>query len=194
MPAPLQTTGVSSDALVAAQAVPNMTVKVDAGSVLVGGTPASFAATNLTIAAADPVADRTDAIVCDSSGNLSVITGPINDGINPAPPDTTGYALLAYVTVLNQGSPSYTGTIVAGAVIDKRALLASTSGQLALRTVHTSGTGATHTFAATTATVRIIVVGGGGGGGGTPGCHATDGSAAAAGGGGGGAADVVAAI
>ncbi|HXJ65834.1 MAG TPA: hypothetical protein VNN79_18915 [Actinomycetota bacterium] len=105
---------------VTAQGTPDTTVAVAAGFALVANQLVSFTAGNLTPAAADATLDRFDAIGIDSSGTKTVIQGAYGDGLNAQPPDTTGYALLAYVYILNQASPSYTGTIIPEAVIDMR--------------------------------------------------------------------------
>ena len=88
----------------------NMSVDVAAGSVLVGNVAASVAAVNEAIAAADATYDRIDAVVADSTGAVSVLTGDLAGNYLP---DTTGYAVLGTVYVLNQADPNYTGTIVA---------------------------------------------------------------------------------
>lgn len=117
-----QPTGVTVDCAVAANGTPAMNVIVNSGVVVIAGQVYSTAGGTVTISTADTVADRTDAIVVNTSGTATVITGTVNDGIAPFPPtvDPTMYALLAYVTVLNQASPSYTGTITSGAVTDER--------------------------------------------------------------------------
>jgi hypothetical protein len=109
----------------------NMSVDVAAGSVLVTNASVSVASGNLAIAIADINYDRIDAVVVNSSGVASVLTGAISDGgLNPQPPDATGYALLANVYVFSQSSSRYTGTIVTAAITDLR--------QTAFALIHTS--------------------------------------------------------
>lgn len=98
---------------------PNMTVDVAAGSVIVGNVSVSVAATTLTIGAASYSQDRVDAVVVNSSGVASVIAGSYYDDNIARAPDTTGYALIAYVYVFNQQSVAYTGTIL-NSMIDGR--------------------------------------------------------------------------
>lgn len=97
-----------------------MTVHVADGIVIIAGVVAAVAATDLTIAAADATQDRIDAIVVNSSGTASVLQGTLVEIGTVLPPDTTGYALLAYVTVVSQQSPTYTGTITSAAIQDER--------------------------------------------------------------------------
>src|SRR5215471_1224320 len=104
---------------VTAQATPNMTVAVAVGTVMVGNVVATVLPANVTIAAADATRDRVDAVVADSTGALSAIAGSTDDGFNARPPDTTGYALLAYVYVFSRAHASFTGTITS-AMIDAR--------------------------------------------------------------------------
>ena len=83
------------------------------------------------------------------------------------PPSTTGYALLAYVTVVPSGDPNYTGTITNAAISDQRVFYpASATGCLVKRTIYASGSAATHTWDARTTSALIRMAGGGGGGGG----------------------------
>lgn len=93
-----------------------MTVAVTAGTVLLNSVVASVAGGNVTITTAHATVNRIDAIVSDGSGNLSALAGAIVENGTIEPPDTTGYVLLEYVTVLNQADPNYTGTITASAI------------------------------------------------------------------------------
>lgn len=131
----LSLTQVQYGCAVTAQASPNMTVAVAAGSVLVGNVPASVAAGNQTITAADAALDRVDSIVVNSSGTVSVLTGTLPAaGDNPQPPSSAGYALLATIYVLNQASSLYTGTITNTVITDQRG--SQTASGFAL--IHTS--------------------------------------------------------
>lgn len=117
----LSLTQVQYGCAVTAQGSPNMTVAVAAGSVLVGNVPASVAAGNQTITAADAALDRVDSIVVNSSGTVSVLTGTLPAaGDNPQPASSAGYALLATIYVLNQADPNYTGTITNTVITDQR--------------------------------------------------------------------------
>ena len=167
----------------------NMSVDVAAGSALVANVEVAFTAGNLAITTADATQDRTDVVVVNSSGTKSVLAGPVNDGANAQPPDTTGYAPIAFVYVYSQANPLYSGTIVTADVTPATPVILVT-GQLSARTVYTTGSG-THTFQAATTTIRLIVVGSGGGGANAQSCHVTDGSCASGGGGGGGTCDSI---
>lgn len=111
MTTPLSKTAPITGLTVSAQSTPNQTVLVAAGNALVGNITATSTGGTVTIAAADPLVDRFDAIVIDASGNLSAIAGTISGGNSMQPPVTTGYCVLAYVLVINQAHPDYTGTI-----------------------------------------------------------------------------------
>jgi len=171
-----EATGATANVQVRAQAVPDMTVAVPSGQVVVSNRVADVASGNLTISAADATQDRTDAIVANSAGVKSVITGAVNDGANAQPPDTTGYALLAYVYVYSQAHPAYTGTITQSVVVDKRLMQRPSDVQ-----TFTVGGATTWTPPSWATNCRVICVGGGGGGGG-----GTSGVANDAGGSGGG--------
>src|SRR5689334_11103846 len=107
-------------AAVSAQGTPDTTVAVASGFVSVANQLAGVTAGNLTISGAHTTEDRIDAVVVDSTGTKSVITGSISDGLNVRPPDTTGYTPLAYVYVFNRTHSSYTGTITPAAITDAR--------------------------------------------------------------------------
>lgn len=110
--------GIITGCDVAAQASPDMTVAVTTGVVIADGVAGLVSAGNVTISAAHATQDRIDAVVADSTGALSAIAGDVNDGSNAQPPDTTGYALLKLVLVVNQASATYTGTITNDALVD----------------------------------------------------------------------------
>jgi hypothetical protein len=158
-----------------------MTVAVAAGQVAVAGTAAIVAGGNLTIAAADGTQDRVDAIVANSSGVKSVLTGPINDGLNAQPPDTTGYVLLAYVYVISQASANYTGTIVNAVINTGVAVAVTTTGGVSVMNLFNGTT--SYTPAAGVSALQIEAIGGGGGSGGVP-SSGTDSSAGGGGAGG----------
>lgn len=127
-----------------------------AGGILVGsaGSVASTVATDITITTADAEIDRQDAIVVDDTGTVTAIDGPVNDGVNAQPPDTTGYTELAFVYVVSQAHPDYTGTITDEWIADRRVLVdgltsaATTGASDSSRYVGatTSGAPATGTF------------------------------------------------
>ena len=104
---------------VSASVTPDGNVQVAAGAAVVNNQAVSWAATTLTPGAADATLDRQDAVVVDSSGPL-ILAGSTADGASAQPPDTTGYAPLADVYVINQASAEYTATIVAAAITDAR--------------------------------------------------------------------------
>lgn len=104
-------TGPLQGGTVTAQGTPNTTVAVAAGFSIVANQAVTVTAGNLTPGAADSTRDRIDAVVVNSSGTKSVIAGPLNDGVSAAYPDTTGYALHAWIYIFNSGSTAYTGTI-----------------------------------------------------------------------------------
>lgn len=180
MPAAVETTGVFSGAVVAAQGVPNMTVAVAAGRVAVAGAAASVVGGNLTIAAADPTQDRVDAIVANAAGVKSVLTGPVNDGLNAQPPDTSAYVLLAYVYVINQASANYTGTITSAVIDTSVAEAVTATGAVTVLNLF-PGT-ISYTPTAGVSALQVECIGGGGGSGGVP----SPGSDCSAGGGGAG--------
>jgi len=70
-----QDIGVRDGCNVGAQAVPDMTVKLDAGNVLIGGVLKVVAGNNVTISAADPTNPRIDIIYVDVNGVGQVYTG-----------------------------------------------------------------------------------------------------------------------
>jgi len=105
---------------VTAQGTPDTTAAVAAGYALIANASVAFTAGNVTPTTADAEIDRKDAVVVNSSGTKSVLAGPVNDGINVQAPDTTGYALLAYIDILSQAHPSYTGTITNDMITDMR--------------------------------------------------------------------------
>src|SRR5581483_7714698 len=86
-----------------------------------GNVPVSVTTVNVAVTAADSTRYRTDAVVVNSSGTVSVTAGTLYDLGYAPPPDTTGYALLAYVTVVPSGDPNYTGTITTAMIADQRA-------------------------------------------------------------------------
>ncbi len=116
----LTLTEVVQGCAVAAQSSPNMTVSVGAGLVLVDNQAVGVAAGNVTISTAETEEDRQDAVVVDDTGAVSAIDGPVNDGSNVQPPDTTGFAVLAYVYVYSAAHPAFTGTITDAEIIDRR--------------------------------------------------------------------------
>lgn len=117
---------VVSGCAVTATGTPDTDVHVAAG-LQAATSLRPVSGTALTPATAETETDRQDAVVTDpATGTASVITGPVNDGINVQPPDTTGYTVLAYVYILNQGQPDYTGTITDDAIIDQRVIVDGT--------------------------------------------------------------------
>lgn len=68
-------TGVRSGCAVTAQATPDMTLAVAAGTVAVLGGEAAVVAANVTIPAADATNPRFDLVVASSAGVLSVVAG-----------------------------------------------------------------------------------------------------------------------
>lgn len=183
-------TGVLNAGSVSAQATPNMTVAVAAGTVVAGDVALAIVAGNVTIGAADAQYDRIDWITVPAGGTPTVVPGTAQLG--PVYPPVSSDPLLASVYVKSRATPDFTGTITSDVIADQRTILGLSAGQLNKRTVYTSGTG-THTFQSATKTVRLIVVGGGGGGGGSS-TGTVSQSSAAAGGGGGGTCDVVVTI
>jgi hypothetical protein len=134
--------GSGTDLLVTAQATPNMTVKVNTGTVVVqGSTSASQGAylwaldtvTNVTIATAHATLSRTDLIVVrirDSSidtssgrdATVTVVTGTAGAGVPALPVDAT-YLEIARVTVAAAAT-----TITSSAISDKRPFTAALGG------------------------------------------------------------------
>lgn len=110
-------TGVVSGCAVTAQGVPDMTVAVAAGTVLVAGVLASVAAGNLTIGAADATNPRFDLIAVDSAGAKSVVAGAANANAN-YPVIPAGRVVLAAVYV-----PAADTTINANQITDKRVVV-----------------------------------------------------------------------
>jgi len=112
---------VATNSAVTAQATPDKTVAVAAGTAYTNNAANTVAAGNLTIADAHPTLDRLDAIVYDATtGVKSVIQGTPMDSLNLQPPDTTGYTVLAYVQVYSRANPSFTGTITPDVIRDQR--------------------------------------------------------------------------
>lgn len=96
---------VKDGCLVEEQTIPDMTVKVNSGTVIFNGNEVSVTTGNLTIDAADPTFNRYDIIVVNGSGTKSVIKGTNQSGddvttvlIPPVYDTDTFYALaLVYV-------------------------------------------------------------------------------------------------
>lgn len=136
--------GSGSELLVAAQASPNMTVKVNPGQCVVqsavGSTQGPYiytldAVTNVTIGTAHATLDRIDLIAIrirdaniDTSGQRDgqpVVVPGTNGGGVPALPTDATYLTLAQVAVTHGHT-----SIVAGDITDKRVYLAALGGIL----------------------------------------------------------------
>jgi hypothetical protein len=122
--------GSGTDLLVQAQASPDMTVKVNPGSIVVQGAISATqgpytwtldAVTNVTIAAAHATLARTDLVVVrirdanvDTSGQrdgaVAVVTGTAGGGVPSLPTDAT-YVTLAQVAVAGADTAINTGDI-----------------------------------------------------------------------------------
>lgn len=76
---------------VTASAVPDLNLDVSLGVIEIGGVRASFAATQVTIAAADATNPRYDLVTVDSSGAVSVVAG--TPAADPKIPTTTNVVL-----------------------------------------------------------------------------------------------------
>lgn len=110
-------TGVVSGCAVTAQATPDMTVAVAAGTVEVAGTQAAVVAGNVTITAADSTNPRFDLIVASAVGALSAVAGTAAAApVFPAIPASS--VLLGAVYV-----PAGDTAIEANQIVDKRVLL-----------------------------------------------------------------------
>lgn len=106
---------VLSGCAVAAQGVPDMTVAVAAGSVLVGGVPAAVAAGNVTVTA-DATNPRYTLIEVDSAGAKSANSGTA--AANPTKPTPTSTkVVLAEVYI-----PANDTAVASGQITDKRVL------------------------------------------------------------------------
>ncbi len=116
--------------------------------------------------------------MANSSGVKSVITGPVNDGLNAQPPDTTGFVVLAYVYVINQASANFTGTITNAVVDTTVAPVVTATGAVAVVNLFPGTISYTPTPGVTA--LQIECIGGGGGSGGVP----SSGTDSSAGGGG----------
>src|SRR5215472_15203826 len=107
-------TGVVTGCAVTAQASPNMTVAVAAGSVAIAGVQSSVTAGNVTLAAADPTNPRFSLIVAASGGALSAVAGtPAANPVFPAIPASS--VVLAAVRV-----PAGAASINGPKITDKR--------------------------------------------------------------------------
>jgi microcystin-dependent protein len=106
-------TGVVSGCAVTAQASPNMTVAVAAGSVAVVGTVAAVTGGNVTIVTANATNPRFDLICVDGAGVKQAVAGVPNAA--PVFPDPAGMAVLAAVRV-----PANATTIDNAKIVDKR--------------------------------------------------------------------------
>lgn len=111
--------GASTDCLVSAQASPNMTVAVAAGTCTVyGSANVAIAAGNLTVGTADATNPRFDMISVSNAGTKTITAGTASaNPVFPAIPLVSGspHTVLAMIYV----APGVT-SIVAGAIIDKR--------------------------------------------------------------------------
>ncbi len=105
-----------------AQATPDMTVNVTAGAALFSNAPVSFAATTVTVGAADANFDRVDLITVTPAGVVQVEAGAVNtEGANAVAPLTQNVPLYE-VIVLAVASPGYTGTITNDMLVDVRTM------------------------------------------------------------------------
>jgi hypothetical protein len=107
--------------VVTAQVVPDMTVHVDVGDVMVGGDTTaqilSVSADDLTITAAHATFDRFDLIEVDDTGTLAVDTGTADaTPVFPDPPDDVTVLAAVYV-------PANVTAITDAHIVDKRVLL-----------------------------------------------------------------------
>lgn len=110
----LARTGVLTGCAVTAQAVPNMTVAVAAGTAMINGGPVSVAAGNVTISAADATNPRIDLVCVDTSGTKSAIAGtPAASPVMPAIPSTSVVLAAVYV-------PAADAAINSNQITDKR--------------------------------------------------------------------------
>lgn len=123
-------TGVVSGCEVTAQATPDMTVAVAAGTIVVGGAKAAVAAGNLVIGAADATNARFDLIVVNNAGVKAVVAGAA--GTNPTfPAVPASSVVLAAVYV-----PAADAAINANQIVDKRVPVATASSVLVDPTVN----------------------------------------------------------
>lgn len=108
-------TGVISGCAVTAQVVPDMTVAVSAGQVVVDGEPVAVAGGNATIQVAD-ANPRFDLVLVSAAGALSVLRGTAS-ATNPVfpVPNLSTHAVLAAVYV-----GASTSSITSNAIVDKR--------------------------------------------------------------------------
>jgi len=114
-------TGVVTGCAVTAQATPNMTVAVAAGTVAINGTSSAVTGANVTISAANATNPRFDLICVAAGGVLSAVTGTA--AAAPVFPDPAGKVVLAAVRV-----PAGATAINSQKIVDKRlqAVLPST--------------------------------------------------------------------
>lgn len=111
--------GVYSGCTVTAQAVPDMTVAVAAGSVTINGVPVKVAAGNVTITTADATNPRIDIVSVNSSGVKAATAGTA--AASPeAPAHPSNSVILAMVYV-----PAAVTSIATNKITDKRVLLPS---------------------------------------------------------------------
>jgi len=116
-------TGVVSGCAVTAQATPNMTVAVAAGTVAINTTTAAVTGANVTITAANATNPRFDLICVAAAGVLSAVAGTA--AAAPVFPDPAGKVVLAAVRV-----PAAATAINSQKIVDKRlqAVLPTTLG------------------------------------------------------------------
>jgi hypothetical protein len=131
--AALAGTGVVSGCSVTAQATPDMTVAVAAGTVRVAGVAASVAAGNVAIGAAHATNARIDLVVVDNTGAKSVTAGTAAASATP-PAIPASSVVLAFVYV-----PAADTAINTDQITDKRATAATTAGRLLTDAESTSG-------------------------------------------------------
>lgn len=109
--------GVIFGCLVTAQASPNMTVVVSAGTVTIGGTVTAVSAGTVTITTADSTNPRFDLIRANSGGSLSALAGTASSNpVFPVPSSTDIVLASVYI-------PANNTAISSTQVIDKRLLI-----------------------------------------------------------------------
>jgi hypothetical protein len=111
-------TGVLSGCEVTAQAVPDMTVAVAAGSVAVGATRVAVAAGNVAVAA-DPANPRFTLIVVSSAGVKSAVAGVA--AATPAFPGIPASSVVLAAVYI----PAADAAIASNQIVDKRVLLST---------------------------------------------------------------------
>jgi len=94
--------GVESGCAVTQHSTPNMSVDVASGTVWIGSSKLTIAATTKTINAADPSNPRIDIITVDSSGNVNYTAGTASS--TPAMPDIPANSILLAMIYVQAGA------------------------------------------------------------------------------------------